>query len=935
MDSVSLPSDNSDAELLLSDVESVAGEETTESCCKAGCLAAINESQAFAFHTSELQTALTAGSKAQKEMLQFNCLKHWGQDSGPEETVKGPGWRKFKFLGLPLCVTAACQILKLPIWKFKSLTKQIKDGKMLPDQSLKQSQIQKEKFATDKANVLLSWLHQNVAENLAESNRVNDDNKADNLTLQRQAARSAGLTLARDPRPVHSSNNELFQNMVEESQQVKWLPPGTTLTEMRDLAQTFVPDSSVSYSTFISCYQASWASKLKVRAEGQHSKCTTCCRLKEYRRQCHAASDINRVQQEYSTHIADVMADRKWDAQLNLRACQSMGSVPGVVPPQDTLLSISMDAMDCAKFKLPRHLQASKEFQNSWRPELTMIAAIVEGVTEHYVLADQDMVKNANLQCTIIGLVLQETLMELQKRGGVDLPRNLRIHTDNASGEGKNQTVFYLASWMVKRRLFDSVTLSQFRVGHSHGKPDQRFSEVRWALSQSPVLETPGHFGEAIRESVKPREGRSLKVHHMGASLEFKYFFEKLELKTSGHTQTKGKTEKQLEACHVFSFYTRDTFSQRRKNTAIQELDAKYGLPPRPDDIIMCCQLHVASNDDSQVPFVFAAASDFDHLPPAAQVAAAPRSEFSIKQIKEFEKTAWKISQPPWNMDMGSAYLLKLVTENKENSGLEWIPPDMPFLLTGQRATFPKKTEPASVFTNETFGWNHTSPAPVTVTRPRTRLTRKFEEACPEHHASSSSRPKATSMGGAPKTLFGREGAPDRIAPEPSKVKKLKRPSAAPQLQPSKPASLPLPSDAEEQASQPLPSEADEIFSPPHPPSLALPSDAETLPRARDTAPSQPASALPSEPETLPTSPQRRPAAAKSKAAAAKARQPKAKAVPKPKGQPKKIQYGRLPKPPGVQLGCHKCRFQGGCTRCRTLAGLVLNEERTAWIFQP
>ena len=42
-----------------------------------------------------------------------------------------------------------------------------------------------------------------------------------------------------------------------------------------------------------------------------------------------------------------------------------------------------------------------------------------------------------------------------------------------------------------------------------------------------------------------------------------------------------------------------------------------------------------------------------------------------------------------------------------------------------------------------------------------------------------------------------------------------------------------------------------------------------------------------------------------------------------------------LPKPPGVQLGCHKCRFKGGCARCRTLAGLVLNEERTAWIFKP
>ena len=152
-----------------------------------------------------------------------------------------------------------------------------------------------------------------------------------------------------------------------------------------------------------------------------------------------------------------------------------------------------------------------------------MIGGIVEGLTEHYILADQDIVKNADLQCTLIGLLLQESFHDLQARGG-ELPRHLRIHTDNATGEGKNQPVFYLASWMVKRKLFDSVTLSQFRVGHSHGKPDQRFSEVRYALSQTSVLEDPSLFAAAIQNGVKPREGRALKVHQVGASLEFIFF---------------------------------------------------------------------------------------------------------------------------------------------------------------------------------------------------------------------------------------------------------------------------------------------------------------------------------------------------------------------------------------------------------------------------
>ena len=155
-----------------------------------------------------------------------------------------------------------------------------------------------------------------------------------------------------------------------------------------------------------------------------------------------------------------------------------------MVEPEDTLLSMTIGAMDAAKFRVPRNLRATKEFQNSWRPELTFVGCIVEGLTEHYCIMDLDISKNANLQATIIGMALEEAKASLQARGKA-MPRHLRIHTGNATGEGKNQTIFYLAAWLARRGLFDSITLSQFRVGHSHGKPDQRFSEVHFALAQA------------------------------------------------------------------------------------------------------------------------------------------------------------------------------------------------------------------------------------------------------------------------------------------------------------------------------------------------------------------------------------------------------------------------------------------------------------------
>ena len=937
-ESFRLPSDPGD---IANDAEG-ATRLPNEECCQAGCMACILESPVLGSRVKEIQSALAAGSKAQALNLQFACLQHWnsvGQGNAPT------GWRKYRFGGIPLCVAATCLILKLPAWKFKELQTQIASGKLTPDRSLKESQVQKEKLATQKANVLLSWLHSNVAESLVESRRKDDAPTADAMTLARKAGR---IVVGKDRLPPPRSEIDVFADTEQGKEAIKWLPPGTTFAEMRDLAQTFVPDFAVSATTFLLAYHAEWSGRLKVRAEGQHSKCTTCSRLKEFRRQCTVASDVNKVQAEYTAHITAVMADRKFDAELNLKAQMSVGAIPGFIPPATSLLSISMDAMDCAKFKVPRHFQASKEFQNSWRPEMTMLGAIVEGVTEHYILADQDMIKNADLQCTILGMVLQRTAATLQAQGKA-IPRHLRVHTDIASGEGKNQTVFYLESWLVRRKLFDSVTLSQFRVGHSHGKPDQRFSEVRHALSNSSVLEDPEAFAETIGQAVKPREGRSLEVHKVGAALEFTKFFEHLDLKTSGHTQTKAKTEQQQEAVHVFTFKRRAELSEKVR-AKVQELkpqakarSAAVATPaPNDNDIIMSCQLYVASTDDSQDPSVFAAASDFDKLPPITEIGVAPRSQFSQKQIKEFEKTAWKITQPPWEMHQGSAYLLKLCTENRENQSSDWQAPDISFMLSGHGAGSQHEldqTPAPGKFTDTTFKWNHITPAPVQVERvpPGSKVRKRAAADTASGPAASSSnqpepRPPASETAGAPATMFGRNGAPDRVAPptEPKtkKQKLLKRPAAAkptatePSQPPPPPSPMPsLPGDVG--TPERLPDNASDIqCSSPGLPSIIStnkPEDADSQPDLPSSF-KRPAASAAAEPKPKAKAKAKAKVKAKAKAKAAASRGP---------------QLGRLPKPPGVKLGCYKCRYSDtvGCGRCRGLAGLVLNADRTAWVY--
>ena len=356
------------------------------------------------------------------------------------------------FWTLPLCSDAICYILQLTDYKRKALSAQIAEGLLQPKQKQhSMREVSKQQFLA--ADQMLQWLHEQVAENLAESVRVGTDR----LGLLKVAQFASGTLPA-------AATVKALDHLEADGDEVKWLPPGTTLTEMKDLAQTFLPSVHCSYSTFCQAYHQKWERKLKVRVEGQHSKCTLCSRFKAYRRQqVSTPKDVAHVTNEYSLHIAEVMKDRHFDAALNLRSQISVGSVSGTVSDAETMLSIHMDAMDAAKFKLPRNLCASKEFQNLWRPELVFVCALVEGVCEHYVLVDMDTAKNADLQCTILGMVLEETMATLQARGK-PMPRHLRVHTDNAAGEGKNQTMFYLAAWLAGRELFDSVTLSQFRV---------------------------------------------------------------------------------------------------------------------------------------------------------------------------------------------------------------------------------------------------------------------------------------------------------------------------------------------------------------------------------------------------------------------------------------------------------------------------------------
>ena len=270
----------------------------------------------------------------------------------------------------------------------------------------------------------------------------------------------------------------------------RWLPPNTTYSEMLETAWVFGQFSGPkpSYSTFVRAFHdhdRPWQKSLKFRSDCQHAKCTECEKLKEFKKVAYSSSDAERVATAYHSHLSSMLKDRLLDAQLNTVAAEFMQRGAGHHP----VISMCIDGMDTAKFRLPRNMSWNKDIAGSYRPEVKCTCVLIEGISEKFFLICDNSTKDANMCLTLLGHALAECLDRVKARGFPLADAELRIHSDNSPAEAKNQVNFKWSAMLLGKRYFKRVVWSQFLVGHSHSKIDQRFSEVRAALCAAPVLQ--------------------------------------------------------------------------------------------------------------------------------------------------------------------------------------------------------------------------------------------------------------------------------------------------------------------------------------------------------------------------------------------------------------------------------------------------------------
>lgn len=267
------------------------------------------------------------------------------------------------------------------------------------------------------------------------------------------------------------------------------------------------------------------------------------------------------------------------------------------------------------------------------------------------------MPTTANLDLSLISDALL-TSYDRVHAAGRQFPKGLRVHADNATSETKNQVAFKMGAFLLHLDLFEVIAWTYFQTGHSHGLPDQRFSEVRHLLFQESTLQTPADFVRVLGK-VKPRQQRELTIKTPKCMEDWTMFLQPLEIILKGHVTTHKMKQNRKHASHYFLMTRREKYAEFGDVSMIENFD---GEPAHPKDIILVLKSHLSSDDLSQPPFVVVPFSSLEkmHGFPEYTVALKPMAKETKKEMK---KTIEKIIKPPWCMTDAAGYLNQLIAQ--------------------------------------------------------------------------------------------------------------------------------------------------------------------------------------------------------------------------------------------------------------------------------
>ena len=289
-------------------------------------------------------------------------------------------------------------------------------------------------------------------------------------------------------------------------------------------------EEPASDATVRMAFEQRWRKSIGWRKQSQHARCSECVCLHAKRKLAKTDEQRQKVQADLEYHLRMMYADRETDERAIAICERSMTPELGEL---HRILRLSLDGMDRAKFRVPRNLASNTQFEDLWRPQLSMIGAIIPGLVEAYFVLDADVPKDPNTNMTVISRMLEISSKKLEERS-TTLPEHWVIKADNTCREGKNQHLAKFSAYNVCSGKARSVNHPFSRVGHTHNEVDERFHVVTTVLKATQEMQTPEAFMDRIVDKVKPIRNCCTHVEKLEATWDFKRLFEILGVAMSG-----------------------------------------------------------------------------------------------------------------------------------------------------------------------------------------------------------------------------------------------------------------------------------------------------------------------------------------------------------------------------------------------------------------
>jgi len=442
----------------------------------------------------------------------------------------------YSFCGTSVCRKAFQVLWQVSNTKIERYRKHIASKHPEPPQDLRKARVcvPSNDVKSQRAKICLHYLYMHVAEYMAEGDPELDEPEVVHVDAQFPHLPPKNLQLCPEPLLDHIGPSTSSVAM-EPSRQAKALPP-LSWVEIFTLFQSWLQERCITCSklTLRREYDGGWTICMPFRRESTHSRCNACVEMALWRKRLPPGSpELDMVDFSFTAHIKDTMRDRDVQGRIWFRSGELLLLLEPPPDPDDDILCGSIDAMEQAKFAIPKEepQYKSKVASAKWKPQLHVTGLIWSGACEVFYLSSSTLPKNANTQIGYLIDGFARARSTLNIRGRV-LPLGLRLQSDNATGEMKNQTVMKFAALLTYIQLFRCSELVMFRAGHSHNPQDQRFSVAATAVSKlDGALQDLDDYARVLCDKMNPLPNLPRQeVIHMTAAWDWTKWFDVLEV---------------------------------------------------------------------------------------------------------------------------------------------------------------------------------------------------------------------------------------------------------------------------------------------------------------------------------------------------------------------------------------------------------------------